>query len=182
MDKLKFLEVKRLFKKLEWVEADYTYQSELISNADIHFKKSVSDFLEIYPDLKSIYVDDVSIEKPSVDEEDELVINDKANKDLFRSIVKETHPDKVSNDMLNSFYIEANNAYEKGDYLELLRLSVTLDIIPENDIPIQDIKDRINLYETRTDFLKKTFTWKWLESDESGKKKVIVEYISKNVK
>ncbi len=182
VDKLKFLEVKRLFKKLEWVEADYIYQSELISEADIHFMTSVNGLLNDYPELKEIYVNPVDRVSDIIQVDEEPIQKDSDTKDLFRKIVKETHPDKISNELLNSLYIEATEAYERGDYLELVRLSVSLDIMPQSDIPLKEINDRISLYESRTDFLKKTFTWKWMEADVKGKNNVMLEYIKTSVK
>jgi len=182
VDKLKFLEVKRLFKKLEWVEADYIYQSELISEADIHFMTSVNMLLNNYPDLKEIYMNPVEEISEVVQIEEEPIQKDTDTKDLFRKIVKETHPDKITNELLNSLYMEATEAYRKGDYLELLRLSVSLDIMPQSDIPLKEINDRISLYESRTNFLKKTFTWKWMEADVNSKDYVMLEYIKRSVK
>jgi hypothetical protein len=182
VDKLKFLEVKRLFKKLEWVEADYIYQSELISEADIHFMKSVRNLLDSFPELNEVYSMPNDVELIVEVTDDEPITKNSDTKDIYRKIVKKTHPDKVNNELLNSLYKEAVEAYEKGDYLELIRLSISLDIIPSSDIPINDIKDRITLYETRTNFLRKTFTWKWMEADEDKKSNVILEYIKTNIK
>jgi len=181
MDSLRILELKRLFKKLEWVEADYEYQSGLISSADTLFMKSVNEFLKGYPELKEVY--ESNKEEPIESEKVIEKVVDKDSKDLYRKIAKETHPDKINNELLNSMYVEANEAYENGDYLGLLKLSMSLDIFPEDSIPIDDIKERIDSYEKRTEFLKKTFTWKWLEAEgEEDKGKVIVDYIGKYFK
>lgn len=55
MNKLKSLEIKRLLKELDYIESDFEYRSEVISEADSEFIRSVTDFLEKHPELKEIY-------------------------------------------------------------------------------------------------------------------------------
>ncbi len=55
MDKIKLLQVKKLLKELDFIESDYEYRSEVISDADSEFIKSINDFLIHHPDLKEVY-------------------------------------------------------------------------------------------------------------------------------
>lgn len=55
MNKLKLLEVKKLLKELDYIESDFEYRSEVISEADSEFIQSVNDFLVSHPELKEIY-------------------------------------------------------------------------------------------------------------------------------
>ena len=55
MNKLKILEVKKLLKELDYIESDFEYRSEVISEADFEFINSVNDFLSTHPELKEIY-------------------------------------------------------------------------------------------------------------------------------
>lgn len=55
MDKLKTLEIKKLLKELDYIESDFEYRSEVISEADSEFIKCVNIFLEAHPELKEIY-------------------------------------------------------------------------------------------------------------------------------
>jgi len=55
MNKLKLLEVKKLLKELDYIESDFEYRSEVISEADSEFIQSVNDFLYSHPELKEIY-------------------------------------------------------------------------------------------------------------------------------
>jgi hypothetical protein len=55
MNKLKILEVKKLLKELDYIESDFEYRSEVISEADGEFIQSVNDFLLSHPELKDIY-------------------------------------------------------------------------------------------------------------------------------
>jgi|SaaInlV_165m_DNA_1040744.scaffolds.fasta_scaffold29088_1 hypothetical protein len=55
MDKLKILEIKKLLKELDYIESDFEYRSEVISDADSEFINSVNNFLSLHPELKEIY-------------------------------------------------------------------------------------------------------------------------------
>jgi len=55
MDKLKILEVKKLLKEVDYIESDFEYRSEVISEADSEFIQSVNEFLLTHPELKEIY-------------------------------------------------------------------------------------------------------------------------------
>jgi hypothetical protein len=88
MDKLKTLQVKKLIKELEFIESDYEYRSEIISEADSEFIRSINDFLIQHPDIKDIYdkkineIIDKSIQKTQQEEakiEEESKSNDESN-------------------------------------------------------------------------------------------------------
>lgn len=55
MSKLKRLETKKLLKELDFVESDYDYKNEIVSEADGDFLKSVNDFLIEHPQLKEMF-------------------------------------------------------------------------------------------------------------------------------
>ena len=55
MSKIKLLQLKKLLKELEYIESDFEYRSELISEADNEFIKSINSFLDIHPDVKDVY-------------------------------------------------------------------------------------------------------------------------------
>ena len=55
MSKIKLLQLKKLLKELEYIESDFEYRSELISEADNEFIKSINNFLDDHPDIKDIY-------------------------------------------------------------------------------------------------------------------------------
>ena len=55
MNKVKLLEVKKLLKELEFIESDFEYRNEIISEADAKFISSINQFLQNHPDLKEIY-------------------------------------------------------------------------------------------------------------------------------
>jgi len=55
MSKLKRLETKKLLRELEFIESDYDYKNEVISEADGDFLNSVNAFLTSHPELKEMF-------------------------------------------------------------------------------------------------------------------------------
>lgn len=78
MNKVKLLEVKKLLKELEFIESDFEYRNEIISEADARFINSINQFLQNHPDLKEIYDNKVtekinqSIKKTQENEEEKI--------------------------------------------------------------------------------------------------------------
>jgi hypothetical protein len=78
MNKVKLLEVKKLLKELEFIESDFEYRNEIISEADARFISSINQFLQNHPDLKEIYDNKVtekinqSIKKTQENEEEKI--------------------------------------------------------------------------------------------------------------
>lgn len=65
MNRLKDLEIKRMFKELDFVEMDYEYRHEIVNEADSEFMNSINELLSKNPQLKEAYDKKVtdSIEK-----------------------------------------------------------------------------------------------------------------------
>lgn len=55
MDKLKQMEIKKLIKELDYVESDFEYKSEIMTENDSKFMMDVSSFLEKNPTLKDLF-------------------------------------------------------------------------------------------------------------------------------
>lgn len=95
MNKVKSLEFKKLFKELEFIESDFEYRNEIISEADAQFISSINQFLESHPELKEIYDNKVtekinqSIKKK---EESEEKIDDSNSDDTENS---ENEPESI---------------------------------------------------------------------------------------
>ena len=189
MTNLKYLELQRLIKELQFVESDYLYQSEIIKQTDRIFLESVDSILEKYPELKSLWNEKIEVKRNEVPdvlmddviESEEVVIenvNGKNLKQIYREIVKSTHPDKVKNLKLNELYIEATQAYESNDIVTLYKVCSELLIDFEFDQDeINKIKERIDNYKNQINFLESTYTFKWLKSDDIEKDKIILNFI-----
>jgi hypothetical protein len=190
MNSLKFLELQRLIKELQFVESDYVYQSEIIRESDIKFLDDVNEFLELYPDLKNVWKEKLEKKYEFKDQvsddiiKEEIVVSDKPNiKKLYREIVKNTHPDKVKNESLNNLYLDATTAYNSNDFVTIFKVCAELQIkFDWEDSDIVEIQNRINLFRTRIKFLESTYTYKWLKSDFEQKKKVVLNFIENKIK
>lgn len=60
MNKVKSLQIKKLVKELDYIETDFEWRTELVSEADSEFINCINNFLEENPDLKKIYDDKIN--------------------------------------------------------------------------------------------------------------------------
>lgn len=192
MANLKYLELQRLIKELQFVESDYIYQSEIINQSEFLFTESVNKILDEYPELKNIWNEKVNtnnvvnsdthihLEDVEVIESIDTSINIKK---IYREIVKNTHPDVVRNQKLNELYLEATSAYEINDVVTLYKVCSDLMIdFPWDDSEIQKIKLKIEQYKNQIVFLESTYTFKWLKSDDVDKNKIVLKFIENRIK
>lgn len=203
MNRLKNLEMNKLFKELDYIQSDFEYTNEVITTSELDFLNDVTNFLKINPQLKELYdrkiqnrIDDlisknqVSEELQILDsdaiEEKEIVENnieediidndvDKKIKSVYRSIVKLTHPDKVKDNKLNNYYLKATNLYDKKDIIGLYSICSEIGIIFDfNEINVVDIKDKIQTLKDRIKFMESTFTWKWFYSKDEDERMLLI--------
>jgi len=196
MEHLKNLEIKRLFKELEFVELDYIYQSELIEVSNNAFFEKVDSFLENFPELKIIFEEktqrnvevktDVSvIELIDVEENEDVTVMPKEPglKQMFRKVVKSTHPDKITNHKLNRLYLTANQAYENNNLPVMLQVCSELEIDINYGEYFDMISDRIKQFNAKMTFLKNTYTYKWMKEDNiENKNKILLDFIKTKVR
>ena len=201
MDRIKLLEIKKLFKELDYVQSDFEYRSEIISEADTNFLNGVNSFLDGHPELKELYESKVNerinqfihtksyepiIEQPQDDfEEEEIFIDDKSPKvkKLYREIVKITHPDKSDKKSHNDIYVKATEYYNMNDKIGIYKICTELDI--DYDIEYEDnieIQRRIDDLKGRITFLESTFTYQWIRiDDEIQKNEMMINFIKMRI-
>lgn len=195
MNRLQFLQTKKLFKELEYVESDFEYRSEIISEADSDFINKVNDFLEEHPNLKEIYDDKIDTHQQNILKNTEEIIElfeDNEIKEeifeevklpkvkkLYREIVKLTHPDKIDRKVLNDLYLTATKYYDNNDKIGLYKVCTELDINYDlDDEDNQIIESKIDELRRRIDFLESTFTWKWINTDgDKEKLEMMLQFI-----
>jgi len=199
MEHLKDLEIKRLFKELEFVESDYIYQSELIEVSNEAFFEKVDNFLENFPELKIIFEEktqrnvevktDVSvIELVDVEDDEAVAVTEAMPKEpglkqMFRKVVKSTHPDKITNHKLNRLYLTANQAYENNNLPVMLQVCSELEIDINYGEYFDMISDRIKQFNAKMTFLKNTYTYKWMKEDNVEiKNKILLDFIKTKVR
>ena len=201
MDRIKLLEIKKLFKELDYVQSDFEYRSEIISEADTNFLNVVNSFLDDHPELKELYESKVNervnqfihtesyepiTEQPQDDfEEEEIFIDDKSPKvkKLYREIVKITHPDKSDKKSHNDIYVKATEYYDMNDKIGIYKICTELDI--DYDIDYEDnieIQKRIDDLKGRITFLESTFTYQWIRiDDELQKNEMMINFIKMRI-
>ncbi len=201
MDRIKLLEIKKLFKELDYVQSDFEYRSEIISEADTNFLNVVNSFLDGHPELKELYeskVNDrvnqfistesyepINEQSQNYFEEDEIFIDDKSPKvkKIYREIVKITHPDKSNKKSHNDIYLKATEYYNMNDKISLYKLATELDI--DYDIEYDDnieIQRRIDEFKGRINFLESTFTYQWIRiDDEIQKNEMMINFIKMRI-
>lgn len=196
MNRLQFLQTKKLFKELEYMESDFEYRSEIISEADSEFISKVNNFLEEHPKLKEIYDDkiDTHIQKNILKNTEEVIelfqeevieqeifeeVKLPKVKKLYREIVKLTHPDKVDQKSLNDLYLTATKYYDNNDKIGLYKVCTELDIDYDlDDEDNQIIESKIDDLKRRIEFLESTFTWQWINTDgEKEKLEMMIQFI-----
>lgn len=201
MDRIKLLEIKKLFKELDYVQSDFEYRSEIISEADTNFLNVVNSFLDGHPELKELYeskVNDrinqfistesyepINEQSQNYFEQDEIFIDDKSPKvkKIYREIVKITHPDKSNKKSHNDIYVKATEYYNMNDKISLYKLATELDI--DYDIEYDDnieIQRRIDEFKGRINFLESTFTYQWIRiDDEIQKNEMMINFIKMRI-
>jgi hypothetical protein len=206
MNRLKSLEIKKLFKELDFLETDYIWTSEVVNEADTSFMESINSFLDKHPDLKNLYdtkitnkvnesienireienienIENIEVKMEEKSEEiDEVRTEDKSPKvkKIYRDIVKITHPDIVGKESkLNELYIEATKYYDTDDLIGLYKVCSELDI-PYNieDDDQNHITIKIQEYKSKINFLESTYTWKWVNTkDDVERNRILVSFI-----
>ena len=201
MDRIKLLEIKKLFKELDYVQSDFEYRSEIISEADTNFLNGVNSFLDGHPELKELYESKVNervnqfihtesyepiTEQPQDDfEEKEIFIDDKSPKvkKLYREIVKITHPDKSDNKSHNDIYVKATQYYDMNDKIGIYKICYQIGL--ESRIDYEDkveIQKRIDELKSRISFLESTFTYQWITiEDEKQKNEMMLNFIKMRI-
>jgi hypothetical protein len=196
MNRLQFLQTKKLFKELEYMESDFEYRNEIISEADSDFISKVNNFLEEHPDLKEIYDEKIDnhiqqsilknteevielFEEEVIEQEISEEVKLPKVKKLYREIVKLTHPDKVDQKSLNDLYLTATKYYDKNDKIGLYKVCAELDIDYDlDDEDNQIIESKIDDLKRRIEFLESTFTWQWINTDgEKEKLEMMIQFI-----
>jgi gas vesicle protein len=163
------------------------YDKKINDKIDQIIKKKKDEFRDIKiikDDSEGIGGENVEEEKDSIEENIEDNKYQKSPKStklkkLYREIVKLTHPDKVSNNKLNTLYIKATSLYDKNDLAGIYAICNELNI--DYEIDDEDnhlISDKINNLKQKIGFMESTFTWKWVYSaSQKEKDNIILTFI-----
>jgi hypothetical protein len=197
MNKIHQLEIRKLLKELDYIKSDYEYKNEIVFEADNSFMRTLNDFLDKNFVLKEMFdtkvngkIDTIIKPKPSIEEDSEVYLVDKMDKvvdknlkKIYRSIVKKTHPDKITDFRLNNLYIIASDMYDSNDIIGIYSICDQLEIPYELNVEeLETLKSRISMMKDRVSFMESTFTWKWYHTDnENEKSKILIEYLKSKI-
>lgn len=189
MDSLTRLQVINLFKKYDYYLTEFQFKNEISIVSHNLFQENVKKILSEFKkeeeeqDLQEI--EDIE-NKNRLDAINSTENNEQVNstlKNLYRKIVKETHPDRIKNSYLNNLYIEATDSVERNDVLAIYRICILLDI--EFDIPdnIADmIEKEVTQLKHKISFLESSYHMKWHNSPKSEKNDILVNYLMKSLR
>jgi hypothetical protein len=172
--------------------SDYLEEHPKIKDA--YEKKLEKDFKIIEEENKEFIEEIIEEEKrkeeekqnEEVLEEDEEYISkpekDPLLKDLYRKIVKKTHPDKVKDEEKNTWYIEATNAYDNDEIFSIYLICSKLGIEYEMRIDDMDkLITEVRSYNQQIGIIESSFPWKWGESNDEIKERIVQTYINQRL-
>lgn len=188
MDSLTRLQVINLFKKYDYYLTEFQFKNEISIVSHNLFQENVKKVLSEFKkeeETKDTEVEDIENKnrKDAINVSETSEQDNSTLKNLYRKIVKETHPDRVKNSYLNNLYIEATQAIERCEELAIYRICILLDI--EFDIPesIADmIEKEVTLLKHKIAFLESSYHMQWHNSPKSEKNDILVNYLMKSLR
>jgi hypothetical protein len=203
----KNLEIKKLLMDLKYYKEELDLKKEMVNDLDMMFSEAVDDFLNenseykekwnSYTDKKDDYIDELlkkefkrksSVKVDDIENIEVEIKKDDKNpliKKIYRDIVKITHPDKTKSltkperKQREDLYKESTRHYKTNNIAELLYCANELGIYFEltDKKLLNNFKKSLKTLKEQSNFLEQTFTWKWYNSDNNRKQKIIESFI-----
>lgn len=184
-DKLFELEIKKILQEYKLLLIDEEYKNEMISINKGDFMKEINKKGGFDPEpvapKEDAPVEDIDRAEEDAPEEDEKTSSIKEGmKNLYRQIVKLTHPDKTmhknNKKELNELYIRSKKAMDSLDVYELLTICDRLDIKYDIDINQKDIlEENLEKKKSHLKSLEESFIWLWIKAQTDIEKDIIVD-------
>jgi hypothetical protein len=194
-EKLKKLEIKKIFQEYNLLLVDDEYKKEMINEYRTEFLAEIENKrrqLGIEPEnpktedeakTENIESSDAIAEptKTIVYVDDETK---KKLKKIYKEIVKKTHPDKTNSEIHLDMYIKSKKAYEENNIIDLYSICIDLQIDFDYDgIDIKSMIEIIDHKKMKLKNLESSYLWLWVHSqDESEKEKIINLFIQAYIK
>lgn len=178
--------LKKVFNKLRHKAIYLNLEhEELVEEFEEIRRKFIAAMLE-YCDNKKIQHPFESV--PDKKDKSTELSNDEMN-DLFREVVKKTHPDLNKNlpeDQINDrldMYNEVIEGKQNGDFRKILKVALELNVGVKIISPefIDQLKKEIEKMEQQMNHIKNDIMYKWDKGDEEIKKSIF-EIIARNLK
>jgi hypothetical protein len=181
--KLKKLEIQKILQEYSFLRIDGEYKETLKEEHIGDFLKQAGihkDENEQEPEPKPV---EFKREEKAIEDDDISKYSKLKIKNIYREIVKLTHPDKTDSEELNEIYIKAKKAKEKNDLLELYFICGQLHI--DIDLDKLDIKSLNKIIEKKKEALiqfEKSYIWAWANAKSDEERDALVEKFNKNRK
>ena len=186
-EKLHELHINKIIQEYSYLKSDEDFKKEVISTKQSEFLKSINQTLQTFsPDQIRKYDDTQPppvIDKKKGIDIDEIPHNTKIKaKNVYRDIVKLTHPDKVDDNDLNELYIEAKDAYEVYDLFELYFIARSLNIRLKLTFEEMDTLNKlIDLKKQNIKSIESSYVWLWINgSSEDEKIRIVNQFIEQH--
>jgi len=183
-NKLKKIQFKRLLKSYESSLEDLEYLKEMSSEINSEFSSALA--AKKRQDLfESKKVEEMA-EKSNEPEEMESAARDPLFKKLFRKIVVQCHPDRMSDDLSIKqkaerleFYDLANKANDEDNMALLIVVAIKLEIeLGEEYMEhIEKIEEENKRIEKEIENIQGSVAWKWYHTEEEKRDSILDNYI-----
>jgi hypothetical protein len=177
-EKLKQLKLDLLLKELKLLDSEQKYVDEFNGYYSPIFMEELA---------KNGYVIEQPTENIQPIKKEPIEVNDndqKLIKSTFRSVAKESHPDKTKNPYKNKLYEEAQIAYDNNDLLTLYKVAKKLNIDVEMNVNTISLLEKIiNEKKQKLKSVEVSFLWLWTNSQSQEQKdELINQFLSKHNK
>jgi len=178
--------LKKKFNKLKhkalYIDAEHEEIIDAFNDAKSEFISAIFHYCserKIHPPLSDNKESDSPIaDKPETSEE---------MKDLYREVVKATHPDKTKNleddeiEERTELYQEAVLGKQKGDYWGMFKAALELGV-PMKNLSfeyLEELEQTISDMEQKTNIMKNDLMYKWFYCDKEARENIF-EQLTKN--
>ena len=170
-------------------EQDKKYKHQFIT--ELKEKMLIPSSEECNSNIKDIVTADHKDQEDQRDQEDQTDLkNPKNSKDpehpdmklakkYYKVISRKTHPDKIKNTKLVSYFEQAYTAYQQADLALLALISYQLNIEINDDLS-QTIQQRISELQKQTIQIKSSIPYQYYQGDPNNKEKLVQNFLKTN--
>lgn len=168
------LELEEREEILKKYEEEFLKELSSLDMDDLNKEKSKEEGVEVKINIGHASHDSQIIDAPPPAEGPEEM------KQLWRMIAIATHPDKTQGDEEKSdFYKSANEAWRLGNYSELYKIALALDIEPPDSVTTYLTLEEITSdLEKKISEKEKSILWEWGKSQGETRQKIFDLYLA----
>ena len=180
-EKLKKLEIKKIFQEYNLLLIDDEYKKEIVNEYRSEFLTQIENRkkeLGIKPEESK--VENIESSGKTTEPTKTIInVDDKTKKKIkkiYKEIVKKTHPDKVTSEDLTELYMKATSAADNYNLFELFIICIELNI--EIEVDEDDKEILIKLIEMKKEELRNievSFIWLYANSKTEEEKNNLID-------